>query len=54
MYRKLSSEYARCGSFAMTARPVADFKGAITQLLLPSKFSVGCSSPAVSTAKQTL
>src|SRR5271165_4486926 len=32
----------------MTARPVADFQGAITQLLLPSKFSVGCSLLAVS------
>src|SRR6516225_9789090 len=32
------------------ARPVADFEGAITQLLLPSKFSVGCSSTTVSTA----
>src|SRR5271167_713505 len=34
----------------MRDRPVADFRGAITQLLLPSKFSVGRSLPAVSTA----
>src|SRR5215831_1886249 len=33
------------------ARPVADFEGAITQLLLPSRFSVGCSSTIVSTAE---